>query len=209
MHPNPIFRDTLAPENIAFARERGFGVLSVNGTRHPMLSHVPFFLAEDAAHADLHLVRSNLIARACKPSLPACIAVSGPDSYVSPDWYGIEDQVPTWNYVAVHLIGTLEPMPDNSLPALLDKLSDHFESRLLPKPPWLRRKMSDGTFDRMARMIQPFRFHVSDIQGTWKLNQNKSDAVRHAAADHTAAYGIGSDVRALAALIHGVPDQGE
>jgi transcriptional regulator len=33
------------------------------------------------------------------------IIVSGPDGYVSPDWYEMKDQVPTWNYVTVHLKG--------------------------------------------------------------------------------------------------------
>jgi transcriptional regulator len=39
---------------------------------------------------------------------------------------------------------------------------------------------------RMMRMILPFRLSVSAVDGTWKLNQNKTDAVRSAAAGHLA-----------------------
>ena len=93
----------------------GFGVLAVgNGEADvPLLSHVPFIVAEDGAAVHAHLVRANPIARLLAAGeRPAVLAVSGPDGYVSPDWYGAEpDQVPTWNYVAVHLRGTLRLRP--------------------------------------------------------------------------------------------------
>ena len=63
MHPNPAFRQTARERNIGFARSRAFGILSVNGAEGPMLAHVPFLLSEDGATADLHLVRSNPVAR--------------------------------------------------------------------------------------------------------------------------------------------------
>lgn len=201
MHPNPAYRDTPTLENLAFARERGFGVLAVNGAAAPTLSHIPFLISEDGSSVDLHLVRSNPISRMLKDEMPASIAVSGPDSYISPDWYGIEDQVPTWNYVAVHLNGTLAPLPDAELPDLLERLSVFFEEQLTPKPVWYQSKVDPDALSRMMRMIRPFRFTITDVHGTWKLNQNKPDAVRLAAADHVAAYGIGSEPRILAAMM--------
>lgn len=201
MHPNPAFRGTEAAQNLAFARERGFGVLAVSADGPPLISHIPFLLADDGTSADLHLVRSNPMARALREAKPARLAVTGPDSYVSPDWYGVKDQVPTWNYVAVHLTGTLSPLPQDNLPDVLDRLSAHFEAHLLPKSPWTRDKMDGAAFDRMARMIQPFRLHIDDVQGTWKLGQNKPDDVRQAAALEMAAQSVGSHTAELAALM--------
>lgn len=201
MHPNPAFRVTETAQSLAFARERGFGVLALSTDGPPLLSHVPFLLSEDATHADLHLVRSNPMARALREAKPARLAISGPDSYVSPDWYEIDDQVPTWNYVAVHLTGTLAPLPQDDLPDLLDRLSAHFEAQLLPKPPWTRDKMDLKAFNRMLRMIQPFRLQIDDVQSTWKLGQNKPAEARHAAARHMAAQSVGSETRELAALM--------
>lgn len=208
MHPNPIFRKETDAANIAFARERGFGVLAVSGEGVPMVSHVPFLLADDGTQAELHLVRSNPIARACKAALPARIAVSGPDSYVSPDWYAAEDQVPTWNYVAVHLTGHLEPLPADALRDILDRQSALFEERLAPKPPWTTAKMSAGAMDRMMRAIAPFRLVVESVEGTWKLNQNKPQDVRLRAADAIAAYGQGQELAMLSALMRGVDSGG-
>lgn len=202
MHPNPAFRQTAPDRNVAFARARGFGILTVNGPDGPLAAHVPFLLNEDASHAELHLARSNPIARAGLPA-PALIAVSGPDTYVSPDWYGphdlVPDQVPTWNYVAVHLRGVLEPLPDEALRPHADALSAEHESRIAGKRPWTSAKMSDGAMPRMMRMILPFRFRVVSVDGTWKLNQNKPADVRARAAKALANGDAGA--QAIAALM--------
>ncbi|SFL73171.1 FMN-binding negative transcriptional regulator [Shimia aestuarii] len=212
MHPNPAFRTIPSEDNLAFARERGFGILTTPGDAAPLISHVPFVLDPDGTHADLHLVRSNPMVRAVSGPTPARIAISGPDSYISPDWYNLPDQVPTWNYVAVHLTGTLSPLPDDQLPGLLDELSLQFEAHLLPKPPWTRDKMTPGAFERMLRMIRPFRLTIDDVAGTWKLGQNKPAPARHAAADQLGAYGVGTETRVLAGLMRSPvanPDQQE
>ena len=203
MHPNPVFHDANSAKNLAYARQRGFGGLAVNGDLAPMLSHVPFLLSDDGRVAELHLVRSNPIARALKAPLDAKIAVTGPDSYVSPDWYGVVDQVPTWNYIAVHLTGRLEIRPQEELNDLLDRQSAIYEDRLLPKHPWKTAKMSEGVMERMMRQIVPCRMEISEVDGTWKLGQNKPNEVRVAAAVQMGNYGFGSEVDALATLMKG------
>ncbi len=204
MHPNPAFRGTPKDRNIAFARARGFGVLSVNGEEGPLCAHIPFELSDDGSEIRLHLARSNPIARAALPA-PAVLIVSGPDAYISPDWYGIADQVPTWNYVAVHLRGLLFPQPPEALLPHLDAVSAHFEDRLHPKLPWRTAKMTDGVMERMMRMIVPFRIEVAAVDGTWKLNQNKTPEARTGAA--AALVALGDPVAAqIAALMRDLPD---
>ncbi|MFM7334057.1 MAG: FMN-binding negative transcriptional regulator [Tabrizicola sp.] len=202
MHPNPAFRQEPRDRNLAFVRARGFGFLSVNGPEGPLAAHVPFLLNIDASFAELHLARSNPIARAGLP-LPALLAVAGPDAYISPDWYGpheqVPDQVPTWNYVAVHLRGTLEALPEDALRPHVDALSAEHESRITDKRPWTSAKMTEGAMPRMMRMILPFRFVVTSVEGTWKLNQNKTPEVRARAA---AALAQGSaSAQEIAALL--------
>jgi len=209
MHPNPIYRAASAARNIAFARARGFGVLAVGDGQGgaPLISHVPFVLSEDGAVAELHLVRSNPIARVLAGGpAPARIAVSGPDSYVSLDWYAMADQVPTWNYVAVHLTGRLELCPQDALRGFLDRLSAVFEGRLAPKPEWRADKMPADAMERLMRMIVPVRLRVEGIDGTWKLAQNKPEAARLGAADGVAQDGIGAELAALAALMRAPPE---
>lgn len=204
MHPNPIFHDADASRNLGFARDRGFGVLAAPGEDGPLLAHVPFLLNETGDVADLHLVRSNPIARALRAPLQVKIAVSGPDTYISPDWYNVPDQVPTWNYVAVHLTGVLEMRPHAEMRELLDRQSAFYEDRLLPKPPWKTAKMTPEVLEKMMRQIVPCRMRVTGVDGTWKLSQNKPGAVRLSAADHVDAYGFGVETDVIAALMRGV-----
>lgn len=197
MHTNPAFRQASHDDALAVARARSFGVLCLNGADGPLISHIPFELSPDGSHALVHLTRSNPIARATLP-LQAVLVVSGPDAYVSPDWYGGEDQVPTFNYIAIHLRGMLSPVPQDGLHGHLDRLSAQFESQLLPKTPWTSDKMSDGAMERMMRMILPFRLDIASVDSTFKLNQNKTPAQRAGAVRGIRAAGIGQETDALA-----------
>ena len=128
-------------------------------------------------------MRSNPIVRELKEPINAVIAVMGPDAYISPDWYEIDDQVPTWNYVAVHLRGTLKLLSDEHLHPILDRISANMEDRLKPKMPWTSGKMNQEVYQKMQRQIVPVFMDVTDIQGTWKLSQNKPQEVALRAAD--------------------------
>lgn len=205
MHPNPAFRGETSARNLAFARQRGFGVLAVNDDHGPLISHVPFLLNETGTQAHLHLVRSNPIVRLLDDPCPAVIAVSGPDGYISPDWYGLPDQVPTWNYVAVHLRGTLRRLPDDGLRPILDAVFDHFEDGLAPKPPWRSAKMDPKAMDRMMRAIVPIRLDIDTVDGTWKLGQNKPEDARLGAAEGVGNGTAGQDTQALARLMREPP----
>jgi len=211
MHPNPAYRNTTKSDNLSFARRRSFGVLTVNGgdgVVGPLASHVPFVLSDNNATFGAHLVRSNPIARLLEGGVPALMIVSGPDGYISPDWYGLDDQVPTWNYVAVHLRGTLRRLPDERLKPHLSALSAQFEQRLAPKPAWTMDKVSPDALERLERMIVPVEFSIDSVDGTWKLAQNKPEEARLGAADGLENAGLGMMAAELADLMRaaGAPE---
>ena len=204
MHPNPAFRQEPEARNTAFARERSFGILAVNADGGPLISHIPFVLDEAGTLLKAHLVRPNPILRLLGEPVPAVIAVSGPDAYLSPDWYGVDDQVPTWNYVAVHLRGTLKRLDDGELHGILDELSALFEERLAPKKPWTSAKMDQELYTRMLRQIVPVAMDVERIDATWKLSQNKPRDVRLGAVAGLQGAVSGSEIATLAALMAGM-----
>lgn len=203
MHPNPAFRATPEEANLGFARSRAFGQLVLNGADGPLISHVPFLLSAEGTVLETHLVRSNPILKA----LPAraVMIVTGPVGYISPDWYDLPDQVPTWNYIAVHLRGRLEVQPAEALHDLLTRQSAFHEAALAPKPAWTLGKMDPDALTRMMRAIVPVRMSVEDVQGTWKLNQNKPAPARLGAASALEATGQATD-RALAARMRAAGD---
>jgi transcriptional regulator len=104
------------------------------------------------------------------------LAVVGADAYVSPDWYVSPDQVPTWLYQAVHLSGPVQLLSDDELSVQIDTLSEKFESWLLPKKPWTSGKMTAGRLEAMKKAIVGLVMTVEEVEGSFKLNQHKSDA---------------------------------
>ena len=201
MHPNPSFRNTSDGHSWELVSQTSFGTLVQSTSGLPLISHVPFLLSACQSYIELHLVRSNSIARVeVGEAVPTILIVNGPDGYISPDWYRIDDQVPTWNYVAVHLTGQLVRLEDDALEPLLARLSDHFESQLHPKPIWTMEKMTDDVKKKMMRQILPFKFETSELRSTWKLGQNKPEKARLDAADALAHH-----VPALAKLMKDLP----
>ncbi len=198
MHPNPIFRSDDHEKSLSFAAERGFGTLSVNGEHGPLAAHLPFVFNENRSIAAFHMLRSNPVARSPGPAL---LAVSGPDGYISPDWYGAPELVPTWNYVAVHLRGTLRILPPEALEPHLRALSGAFERRLLPKPVWDLDKVSPETREKMMRMLVPAELEITHVDATWKLGQNKPAAAIAGAAKALKQSAVGAQTAALAALM--------
>jgi transcriptional regulator len=195
MHPNPKFRWEDRDAMRAFATEIGFGMLFAATPDGPRVAHVPFvFLDED--RIGFHLARGNGIVRGLE-SAEALFVVNGPDAYISPDWYGIDDQVPTWNYLTVEMQGMVTKMDRETLIAQADALSLQHETRLAPKPVWTRDKMSDGLFDKMLGAIIGFEMRVTGWRGTAKLGQNKPPEVRARMADKLEERGQ----RAMALLI--------
>jgi transcriptional regulator len=104
------------------------------------------------------------------------LAVTGADAYVSADWYVSPDQVPTWLYQAVHLTGPVQKLSDDELALQIDTLSAKFENWLAPKPPWASSKMTAGRLEAMKKAIVGMVMTVEDVEGSFKLNQHKSDA---------------------------------
>lgn len=168
---------TMSPEDAkSYAIERSFGLLVATEGGRPHAVHVPFRLVESESglRVDLHVARANPIHEVIARSPEVLIAVSGPDAYVSPDWYASADQVPTWNYVAVEIAGRARVLPLNESEPLVTALSDAFEERLVPKKPWRMSKLTERRKAMLLQAIVSISIDVERIEGAAKLSQNKS-----------------------------------
>jgi len=97
--------------------------------------------------------------------------------------------VPTWLYQAVHLTGPVRRLSDNELAVQIDTLSAKFENWLLPKKPWTSAKMTPSRLEAMKKAIVGFVMTVVEVEGSFKLNQHKSEADYVAIADALALQG--------------------
>ncbi len=209
MHPNPVFRQEPSARLLEFVRERGFGIFTAAGPQGVLAAHVPFVMEQEGVAA--HLVRANPLAQhLLEGPVDALLIVSGPDSYISPDWYRAPGKLPTWNYVAVHIRGTLRGLEDDALPAHLDRLVQTFEDRLAPKTAWQTDRIDPLVLANLRRGIMPVELTVDRVDGTFKLNQNRTADERASAATALEASDApGMELRALAALMRQVGGSGQ
>jgi transcriptional regulator len=205
MYTPPPFKPDRAA-SLAFAQARGFSTVCAWDGARPIASSLPFYLgyADDGTpRAAFHVARGNPLANLADGTTSWLMTVNGADAYVSADWYASPDQVPTWLYQAVHLTGTVRRMSDGELGPHLDALSAKFEGWLAPKPPWTSSKMTAGRLAGLKKAIVGLLMSVDDVEGSFKLNQHKSD-VDHAAVatalsrqPEAAAQVLAGEMRAL------------
>ena len=184
MHPDSRFRIEDRAVLLDFIAAHPFVTLAASVGGRPFVAQSPVAVRDlDGEIAlDFHLSRGNLLTPHLTQGFRAVALATGLDAYISPDWYESADQAPTWNYQSVEAEGSVAPLNDEELIALLDDLSAQEEARLLPKKPWTRDKMKAGKFESMLRGIQGGRLFVERLEGTFKLSQNKGDADRLGAA---------------------------
>lgn len=175
-------------EALDLAGRRGFGLAATFDGARPIASHLPFVLRRDGAGpvVQLHVTRANPLA-ALADGRDYLLAVTGPDAYVSNDWYARPDNVSTWLYEAVHLTGPARRLEHPANRGHGDALLAAAEARVAPKPPWDLAAMEPAKREAMLAQIVVIEIAVARIEGQRKHNQLKPDS------DHVAV------VRALEA----------
>jgi transcriptional regulator len=178
MYTPPPFKPDRAA-SLRFADARGFGTVCAWSGSRPIASSLPFYLAsadDGTPQVWLHLARGNPLLKLADGATPWLLAVNGADAYVSADFYVSSDQVPTWLYQAVHLTGPVRLLSEAELGVQIDTLSAKFEQWLAPKQPWTSGKMTAGRLEAMKKAIVGVMMTVEDVEGSFKLNQHKSEA---------------------------------
>ena len=171
MHPNAAFRHDDRDLFEALIDEIGFGMVFATTPDGPRVGHTPLLSTGDGA-VRFHLARGNALTKHLDGSL-ALALINGPDSYVSPRWYADNQQVPTWNYVALELEGKVRKMDGAELEALLAGLSARHEARVTEGIPWTMDKLEDRIKSGLMAAIVGFELEVQAWRPTLKLSQNK------------------------------------
>ena len=162
---------------VAAARTAWF--VTAGSDRIPAATLLPIMWRDQTVIA--HLASANPQWRSITDGAPALLIVPGPDAYVSPSWYAAKAEhgkvVPTWNYSAVHLTGTVTTHHDQEwLRAAVTELTDTHESGRLH--PWQVADAPETYVDGQLRGIIGLEFRVTRVEGKAKLSQNRSAADR-------------------------------
>jgi transcriptional regulator len=157
-----------------------FAVLVSVANAEPFMTHCPLVAThnEDGLTLHGHIARANPHHELWRadPESQVTAVFSGPQGYVSPNWYSAENvgkAVPTWNYAVVHARGTItvideEHAKDVTLKRLIARMEPAYAAQ------W--RALPEDFKSRMLANIVAFEIRVSKLSCKLKLSQNRPAA---------------------------------
>lgn len=169
------FRETDESEIIRFVNENSFGIIVSVQDGVPIATHIPFMLEirDEKKILRAHIAKANEQKHSLTDGAEVLVIFPGPHTYISSTWYE-SNEVPTWNFMAVHAYGTLRLINDDELYRSLSDLVKTNEGEIghsiSSYPPDHVRKLMKGVIG--------FEINITEFQAKYKLSQNKNDADR-------------------------------
>lgn len=174
MYIPKVYENKNLEEVKQFIRENSFGILVTQQNGKSLATHIPLELSKNETGKEVlvgHISKANPQWHNFQDVNEVLAIFNGPHSYVSSSWYDFEE-VPTWNYVAVHVYGRIKTIEGDALYQSLRELMDKYEKG--SKDPLKIEDMSDRTM-RQIKGIIGFEIEINDIQAAYKLSQNRDD----------------------------------
>ncbi len=142
------------------------------------ISHLPMLWLDGGGPSGRligHVARANPHGARFDGKAASVAVFSGPHAYISPNWYANENLVPTWNYAAVHLHGTVRAIEDDAATiGILDMLVSAFENDATGN--WSTGRLAGGMLSRQIKGIIAFEMPVARIETKFKMSQNRTPA---------------------------------
>jgi transcriptional regulator len=153
-------------------------VVTVGPDGTPLATLLPILWSGDTQTVIAHMARANPHWREIGDDAPCLAIVAGPQAYISPSWYATKAEhgrvVPTWNYSAVHLTGTVRVHDDPDwVRDAVTRLTDHHEQPR--QQPWAVTDAPPTFVDKNLKAIVGLEITVERVEAKAKLSQNRSD----------------------------------
>ena len=163
------FQFNEAQEQMAFIKQYNFGMLITHTSKGLEATHIPFMYDDKKECFQAHIARANKQLENYE-NQEVLIVFQGPHAYVSSSWYN-HPNVPTWNYVAVHVYGQLQIVKDKTdiKKALIDLVNHHEKHEDQP----LDIDKIDDIINKEMRGITFFEINSLRFEGVKKLSQNR------------------------------------
>jgi transcriptional regulator len=156
-------------------------IVTVGADGIPLATLLPILWSADTRTVIAHMARANPHWREIGDDSPCLAIVAGPQAYISPSWYAAKAEhgrvVPTWNYSAVHLTGTVRVHDDPDwVRDAVTRLTDRHEQPR--EQPWAVTDAPPTYVDKNLKAIVGLEIAVERVEAKAKLSQNRSDADR-------------------------------
>lgn len=175
MYTPPRHKESDPRALLEFMKQYSFATMVTAGNGKPTATHLPFVVEEREGKIVLltHLARANDQWKDFE-NQPVLVIFMEPHAYVSAKFYDHKEDVPTWNYVAVHAYGTARIVATRSdIEALFLKTFDFYDPSFHEQ--W-NNDLSDDYKAKLIARIVACEIEIEELQGKKKLSQNYSVA---------------------------------
>ncbi len=175
MYIHPLNAWENQPEVLDFIRKNAFATLYTQVNGKPWATHIPVFLEGKADGKFVlhgHLAKANSQWKQLAQAEEVLVVFQGPHAYISSSWYTHEN-VPTWNYLAVHVYGKARLIEGEELLHHLKTLVDQYETG---RPNRVQvETMTPSYLEGQIRALVGFELEISEVHASAKLSQNRDD----------------------------------
>lgn len=174
MYINPFNRHDDPTEIQSFVQQNNFAILVSQVDGRPWATHIPMMLGQNQEGQSVlstHVARANPQWRSLEGQ-EVMVIFNGPNAYISSSWYDHEN-VPTWNYTAVHAYGQVRILEGDALVESISHLVNHHEQH--SERPVSVEGMTPAFFKRELRALVGLEILVTEFQSVRKLSQNRDD----------------------------------
>ncbi|WP_276389974.1 FMN-binding negative transcriptional regulator [Eudoraea chungangensis] len=171
------YENTNLKEVKEFIQLNAFGILTSLSKGRLWATHIPLELEIREGSPDVlvgHIAKANEQWKGFDNNQEVLCIFNGPHSYVSSSWYE-KEEVPTWNYIAVHVYGTIKIQNEREVLAAMHRLVDKYEKH--SKQPLSLKNLSPKTL-KQVRGVVGFEIKIEEIKAAYKLSQGREE-------DHT------------------------
>ncbi len=172
---------------LAYMRAYSFAALTTAGAGGLMATHLPFVIEEEGGKITLlaHMAKANPQWRDFAGA-DAMVIFMQSHAYVSPRLYDSRQNVPTWNYVAVHAYGRPVLIEERTAKLELQKklIRQHDAGYLAQMA-----ELPESYLDARLAAIVSFSLAVTRVDARYKLSQDKNPAERERIARELEASG--------------------
>lgn len=171
MYPPPYHQSDDKQKMIALIREYPFAMLvSILDTK-PLITHIPIIYNIESGLLVAHIDKNNPQLETLYDGAEVTVVFKGPDAYISPSIYTTK-QLPTWNYIIVHIKGTVRLINDpdeakDTMIAMTKFLEGKEQKFVLEK--------ENTRMQHSVNYIQAFDITITDWEGKFKLSQDKNE----------------------------------
>ena len=158
----------------SFLKTHSFATLVTTNEGRPVATHIPVIVRRHGENLFIsgHVAYGNIQWKTWEETKEALVIFQGPHSYISSSWYE-EEQVPTWNYEAVHIYGSIRKQTDQELRDDLKQLMFTYEQHR--EHPVLWETVTPELLEREIKGIVGFVVEATEVQAAYKMSQNRKD----------------------------------